>query len=749
MAQASQTKNSFSFVKGLITEASALTFPEDASLDEENFELLRDGSRSRRLGVDYEDDFVLNNTDLDPSNFALLATARSFSWKNVAQEEALSFLVIQIGNFIHFHDTSTLGDATSANKKAFIIDLDDHKVGVSSTLNIPCSFSSGKGFLFINTGATDPIYVKYDVDLDTFTVVTYELNIRDFDGVEDGLEVDERPTGTLTKEHEYNLKNQGWPDSFECSSDENGDGSSLQDPVEYTNTILGEYPSNADIIHLAKMSAAIDTQAVDSYWPEEMNKKVFGNTEAPRGRFIINALNKDRSTVSGISGLTVENTNNRPSASTFFSGRIFLGVGTTIHYSQIIREEKNISKFHQDADPTAEAINELVATDGGVIEIPEAGFIRKLEVTRDKVIVLADQGVWIIDGGSDPFTANNQRAYKISNVGVTSNNSAINVENTVIFTTSSGIYSITAGGVAGEVTVQNLTETTIQTFYLEIPSVSRGNFKPVYDPTGRKIYWFYSSVGLDLVQDRVLVLDTVLQAFYKYKLDTSDGSFPSILDGYISNEVQTINFADDVTDGVFEIVTTGAGDVTVDALALTDSTSSLQLITGVISSPTRLDYTISEFKDRSFFDWVTHDGVGQDYESFLITGYDTQDDILRYLQAPYIQCAFNRTEDAFTSNPEGGVAFRNPSGCFLETRWDWSDNFVSGKISTPRQVYRFRRPAIAGVVGEPFDNGLPVVTTRNKVRGRGKALHLKFTSESGKDCQLLGWATNFTGTTEP
>ena len=42
-----------SFVKGLITEASPLTFPENASIDEKNFVLNRDGSRSRRLGVDY------------------------------------------------------------------------------------------------------------------------------------------------------------------------------------------------------------------------------------------------------------------------------------------------------------------------------------------------------------------------------------------------------------------------------------------------------------------------------------------------------------------------------------------------------------------------------------------------------------------------------------------------------------------------------------------------------------------------
>lgn len=769
MAQASQTKNSFSFVKGLITEASALTFPEEASLDEDNFQLLRDGSRARRLGADYEDNFVLNDSGLEPSFLTIPAVSRSFSWKNVSQKESLSFLAIQIGNLIHFHDTSTLGTPTSGNKHAFVLNLDDHLVAPGgTTLYTPASFSSGKGFLFINTGTTEPLYVKYDVEEDTFEVVPYILNIRDFDGVEDliggtPIDVSFRPVDA-SDNHLYNLRNQGWPREFTLSSQPDGSiiggipATSIGDPAAYTKDVLGVFPSNSDIIYLAKLASSETSNALGAYHPSELDKTVFGNAQAPRGTKILNALKKDRGAVSGLPSLPVEVNETRPSASTFFSGRIFLGVGTSIYYSQIIKNEDNISRFYQEADPTAEIINDLVDTDGGVIEIPEAGFIRKLAVTRDKVIVLADQGVWIIDGGSDPFTATNQRAYKISNIGVTSNNSSINVENNIIFTTPSGIYSVTSDGLSGEVGVQNLTETTIQTFYLEIPDASRGNFKPVYDPTGRKVYWFYSSLGLDLSQDRVLVLDTILKAFYKYSIDTSDGTFPFIMDGYINDEVQTSRLEENVTDESGGITTTeSAENVTVEIPFVASTPSTLQLITGIVDG-TKVNYTVSEFVSRTFLDWTTHDISGKNYISFLLTGYDTQDDILRYQQAPYIQCAFNRTENGFVSNDEGGVEFRNPSGCFLQTRWDWSDNFTSGKISSTvgpllnfkiRQVYRFKRPAIAGVVGDDFTNGLPVVTTRNKIRGRGKALHLGFFSERGKDCQLLGWSTNYTGTTEP
>ena len=47
------------FVKGLITEAGELTFPPDASVDELNCDLRRDGSRRRRKGAAKETNNVL------------------------------------------------------------------------------------------------------------------------------------------------------------------------------------------------------------------------------------------------------------------------------------------------------------------------------------------------------------------------------------------------------------------------------------------------------------------------------------------------------------------------------------------------------------------------------------------------------------------------------------------------------------------------------------------------------------------
>jgi len=103
MPAAKGSKTYFTFVKGIVTEASPLIFPENASIDEDNFVLNRDGSRQRRLGVDYEDDYVLKDSG---STYANLDTAAYgvTKWNNVNNDPTLQFGVIQIGTELWFVD---------------------------------------------------------------------------------------------------------------------------------------------------------------------------------------------------------------------------------------------------------------------------------------------------------------------------------------------------------------------------------------------------------------------------------------------------------------------------------------------------------------------------------------------------------------------------------------------------------------------------------------------------------------------
>lgn len=63
------------------------------------------------------------------------------------------------------------------------------------------------------------------------------------------------------------------------------------------------------------------------------------------------------------------------------------------------------------------------------------------------------------------------------------------------------------------------------------------------------------------------------------------------------------------------------------------------------------------------------------------------------------------------------------------------------------QAYRpVTRFANSATLNDP-DFGFPVSLSRNAVRGSGKSVQIKFSSEEGKDMQLLGWAMIMTVTT--
>jgi hypothetical protein len=95
--------------------------------------------------------------------------------------------------------------------------------------------AAGKGFLFIAHPFCDPLVAEYDHDTDTLTVVKIVIQVRDFDGVNDGLANDEEPT-TLSPEHHYNLRNQGWVEPGSSDGSLGGGtegGASVSDPIHY------------------------------------------------------------------------------------------------------------------------------------------------------------------------------------------------------------------------------------------------------------------------------------------------------------------------------------------------------------------------------------------------------------------------------------------------------------------------------------------------------------------------------------
>ncbi len=721
-------KNYATFIRGIITEASPLTFPENASIDEQNFVLQRDGSRLRRLGVDYEANHVLSSS-IAESVFRDQAIHTS-EWRTADNNSLNNFAVVQIGDTLYFYDLSK--SDLSANLKGFTVDLSLHKTAAAFNIGSQAvSTSVGKGVLFVASGEIDPFYIEYDTAADSILSTPIVLEVRDFDGVDDGLAVDTHPA-VATDEHTYNLLNQGW----------------TTDHIATYLAAQSVNPSNADVWILGK-------NASDVFTPSLLDKQHFGNTPAPKGHFIIDAFERERL------NLATETDTGRPTALSFYQGRVFYAgtesspsagpsVNSKIFFSQSLISLDRAGSCHQEADPTSENISDLVDTDGGVIEIPEVGQILKLVAVRDSLVVLADNGVWQISGGGAAFTGTNFQVDKVTTVGATNSGSVIAVGSAVLYWTESGVYILEAETATTILAARSLTEDSIQTLYNDIPSVARLNVVGSYDVAAKRISWLYNDdVAYDGIVRRFkynkeLVFDAVLQSWYVHSI-----SDLAALSPYIAGVVTTTAF---VTDAV-QVLVEAAG-VDVEASAVEVYVEERTPIRGLLSTKylvvapvdaNNSKLTWAEYRNTDFIEWEKADSTGVDYLSYLITGYELFGDMMRPKYVPYITCHFARTETGFVVNAGGGLDVVGPSSCLLQSRWEWADSAAGGRWGTAQQVYRLPRLYIPTGASDTFDDGFSVATTKSILRGRGKSLSLYFYSEAGKDCHILGWALAGTG----
>ena len=89
-------------------------------------------------------------------------------------------------------------------------------------------------------------------------------------------------------------------------------------------------------------------------------------------------------------------------------------------------------------------------------------------VARASLVVIAENGVWEITGPDGVFKADEYSISQVTNIGCSSPDSVVVAEDTVIYWAEGGIYALTADQVSGKLNAQNITETTIQTFYNDI-----------------------------------------------------------------------------------------------------------------------------------------------------------------------------------------------------------------------------------------------------------------------------------------
>lgn len=746
----------YNFSGGINTEVSPLNAPDGTCYDMDNVILVRDGSARVRLGMDGESGWhrlgpiTQGTTSVKVStDYASKMAVHTGLWSGAGGNGDKEFTVIQFGRLLLFHDSTT--EALSGESPKYSVDLDAYKIKTTSYED-RVDFAVGNGYLFVASPSINPFYIEYDSETDVFTQHLIDIQIRDFEGLDDGLAIDERPTD-LTTNHYYNLRNQGWPVSFLCATDRvnanKKDHASLGDPIYNVKALLKVYPSNADIVTYGYTTMANGTQA---FWAHELTSANLGVTPAPKGKYIVQAFKIDRSTVSGISAIPVVAEASRPSTVAFYASRVWysgLSSGpnsSKIYFSQLVEDNSKIGKCYQDADPTSENISDLVDTDGGVIPIPDAGSIKRLIAIGRSLLVLATNGIWEITGIDGSFTATGYSINKIGEQGIYSSESVVLAEGQVFFIGRDGLYRISKEDFGTNFKVEDISSTTIQTLLNSLSPYGKDTAIGAYNAEERRIIWMFNSnpsgrnINLKYSFDRFLVFDLILGTFYPLTINV--GQYLPVIAGITTSRKYT--YTSDPTD-----ITDLSGDLVVDSGGVP-----LYLDTqSVVKDPLefkflvvyqdRYDswiyYTFCELNNQDMKDFHNISFVGKPYSAFLEPANQILGDAARKKQIQYIYAYFKRTEDGFKTNSKGELVASNESKCNITIKWDWSDSTTSGKWTTPRVAYRYKRYYSPTGEEDNFDYGHSVIVTKSKVRGKGQALRFRFENEPGYGFHLYGW----------
>tara|TARA_R110001606_G_scaffold248310_2_gene396333 strand:- start:75 stop:2198 length:2124 start_codon:yes stop_codon:yes gene_type:complete len=685
------------FVKGLITEASELTFPESASVDELNCSLERDGTRRRRQALTYEDNHVLSDVVVPQG-----ALVNTVDWYNVAGQPNLEFLVVQVNNILYFYEKSA--DPLSANKYADTVNLDSYSASNNlSPSDERIQVTSLNGTLIVASPAINTFYVSFDTSAQTFSESVISFKERDFEWQGTDNEVtneyfsnDSSPSSART----YDAKNVGW-----------GQGGG---PSTFTFALTHAWYAGKD--------ANGTFSATD--WEEIYS----GSSLAANGHFVVNVFSKNRS------GLTTEVETARFRTVAAYAGRVFYaGIdsaknGGKVYFSRLTERMTDVGNCFQVYDPTSEIISDLLDTDGGVVSIPDAHNIRKLHVIGASLLVFAENGVWAVAGVDNVFRATEYAITRISDVGLVNANSFTVADGLPVWWGKTGILAIQQGESLNVPSVKNISLPTIQTLWDSIPNEKKAEVHVEYDTVNQRVFWFYPDADESIAYkyNNLIIMDLALQAFYPWRIADQDADTSYILGssyyaglGSTSTETQVVNGADTIINGSDTVIATLYRDYL-------QGDSEIKVL---VRDGTTGKMTFATFRGFTYLDWGT-----ADYKSYAEAGYDFMGDLTTFKNAPYVTTYMRVTEDGYVANG-AGYDFINPSSCLMSVSWN-----LSKANSTPREIYKLKDvpvvdPNDLGSFNYPTDT----VVTKSKVRGRGRSMKLRFESVAGKDFHLVGY----------
>ena len=693
------------FNKGLITEAGELTFPEGASVDELNCALLRDGSRRRRLAIKYETGYTTSST----ATLADGDTSSVHLWENVAGQAGLNFVVIQINNTLHFYEE---GSTVSENKKSFTLDLTTYARPTTSGVgSAKVQITSVLGTMVVASPEVNTFYVEYSVSGDSISATEISFRIRDFKWIGDRSAYDANDA-TPTEARKYDTYNAGW-------------GSTLGSAAR---TTYGTWPK----ITLPWYSGK---DASGNFSAAEWNKIEGGSSLIGNGFYIYDLYDIDRSTASGFTLTAFDYTEDtRFKCVESYASRVFYsGMGaenvSNVFFSRIVQQPSDLGECLQANDPTSEDFPDLLDTDGGVINIPEAYNIKRLHVIGTSLFVFAENGVWAIRGIDESFSATAYYVSKIAEVGVKYTDSfVVSDSGTPYWWSELGIHTLAPSNDGMSFRVTNISLPTIQGFFDEIRPTAREQVVAAHDGFNKRVVWMYPSND-ETKQGKLtkaLWLDEQIAAFFPWEFGDSASDEYVIAPFFLRNAVRPIEQFD-VIDSSGNLVVDSSGNQVISYGDVKSFDSGAIKLLVRTSTSNRISF--AEFSGTDFLDWGT-----VEYSSYVEGAYDFSGDLTTKKNHIYITTYCKTTESEVTEALDGSLNLDRPSSCMISTYWDYRKL----PSQSPQEAYRLKELPVLTAAGD-LNYPKTVITSRLRLRGRGRSVRVRFESDGSNDFHILGY----------
>lgn len=771
-----------SFSKGLITDSSPLNSQPDSASSMTNMKLLRDGTLRRRVGLkrlDYEAYFS--------HRMYVDSFEGVYSWKGAGEDGLTNIIVVKYllnsSSYLTFFKVDASGSVVQIPYS--------HKLSDPLTTAFYNPFVTGfdvssYGNRLVYSSDRDNLITTFKFEMDrVYKSNESPITVRDFWGVEDfdiitgkdltkGDGVSYRPsvinTNQYTGNHLYNLRNQGWNKAYF-----NFDQESLTDPLYGAKTTYAiafeDYrgASNADVLAdwVYPNTGSSGSRTVDRFHYKDYKASSPSNFRAPMGSVVIDLYNRggsrtnyletwgdDLNLTSGAAIVNTLSTDGSTGGATALSsgfGRLWyggfkvkevIGEGNTtprlqqyVAFSQLATSDNAVTQCYQEADPTDKDSPDLVATDGGLIEVSDALNINKLLLFKNSMLVLASNGVWAITGEDNGyFSALSYRVSKVSEYGCVSPNSVVKVDNSVLYLSEDGVVAI-AGSEVGDLSSQIISENIISNLYNEFSTSDLSKAGGSYDKKAGEVSWTIPTQTGSLA----LVLNTNINAFYTYTY-TDD---VRVLTQLALPSEQSVQIEDNVIIGNDQVVSNGQ-QVVLERLESSQASNSRIY---VIQKGNRLGFAVdnpTSFNDWEGFTnadlWEATDPV--DASAYVVTSALVGGDTQRYKQVSYLTMLFEKTEDGFELDDIGDYQVTGESSCLVQSQWDWTNSSRSNRWGRQFQAYRHKRHYFPEDLADQYEDGHSVLVSKNKLRGKGRALSLKMSTEPNKDLHILGWSMN-------